>query len=472
MAEGLKFGTSGLRGLADELQGPEARRYVTAFLKHLSKRKVAGYNKVFVARDLRDSSPAIARDVAIAVRAEGLVPVDCGVLPTPALALHAMAEGGPAIMVTGSHIPGDRNGLKFYTPQGEITKDDELGILGALVDATTPEGQGDAEDGFPQAGDRYRQRYRHFLNKGALADWRIGVFEHSSVARDHLASVIQRAGAEVVRLGRSDSFVAVDTEAFSDETYEPRFGWIAQHQLDAIVSTDGDGDRPLLIDGDGNFVRGDVIGLVTAGYLWADTVVTPVTSNSAIETLGVFRHVERTRVGSPHVIRGMEEAMREGGTVIGFEANGGTLLGTDIELEGRNLLRLPTRDAILPLLAVLATAARDGKSIAKLVASLPMRPALSDRLTDVPITRSQHFATRLGGEAEFAADFFSGIGDIQSTSTVDGPRITLKSGDIVHYRPSGNAPELRCYVESRSEERAEMLLRWGMDAAKKVVRAA
>src|SRR5690606_11174264 len=212
-----------------------------AFLDHLAKHVAIG-SRVYIARDLRASSPAIARDCAAAIRAAGLIPVNCGVLPTPALALHAMAEGGPAIMVTGSHIPADRNGLKFYTPSGEITKDDEAGILRTLADAPPPDTDSDAEDGFAAAGDRYRQRYRRFLAADALNGWRIGVFEHSSVARDHLCSLLWRAGAEVVRLGRAESFVAVDTEAFSDAIYEPRHGWIRDHKLDAIVSTDGDAD--------------------------------------------------------------------------------------------------------------------------------------------------------------------------------------------------------------------------------------
>lgn len=470
MADSLKFGTSGLRGLALELQGDAARRYVAAFLRHLSKRKVGGYSRVFIARDLRASSPAIAADCAAAVRAAGLVPVDCGVLPTPALALHAMAEGGPAIMVTGSHIPADRNGLKFYTPQGEITKEDELGILGALVDAVPADGDAAAEDGFAAAGDRYRRRYQHFLAPAALSGWTIGVFEHSSVARDHLASLFYRAGAKVVRLERSETFVPVDTEAFSDAIYEPRHRWIETHGLDAIVTTDGDGDRPLLIDGQGNFVRGDVIGLLTAQFLRADSVVTPVTSNSAIEALGAFRRVERTRVGSPYVILGMEEAAHSGGTVIGFEANGGTLLGTDVELDGRTLERLPTRDAILPLLAVFG-AAGEGRSLVDLVAALPVRPALSDRLTETPTEKSAAFAARLAADPDYARAFFSGIGEVASMTSIDGPRFTLASGDVIHYRPSGNAPELRCYVEGKTDERAAMLLRWGLDAAAKVVKS-
>ena len=171
-------------------------------------------------------------------------------LPTPALALHAMALGGAAIMVTGSHIPADRNGLKFYVPAGEISKADEAGILAALPEQAAG-GAARPADAVALAGDRYRQRYRFMLGNDALAGWRIGVFEHSSVARDLLVSLLTRAGADVVRLARSETFVAVDTEAVSDPIYEPRLRWIAEHQLDAIVSTDGDGDRPLLIDGDG-----------------------------------------------------------------------------------------------------------------------------------------------------------------------------------------------------------------------------
>ena len=123
---------------------------------------------MYLGRDLRASSPAISDDCAVAIRAAGLEPVDCGVLPTPALALHAMANGAPAIMVTGSHIPADRNGLKFYVAAGEITKSDEAGISAALSDAV-PQGEGRATDEAALAGDRYRQRYRGMLDAKALS---------------------------------------------------------------------------------------------------------------------------------------------------------------------------------------------------------------------------------------------------------------------------------------------------------------
>lgn len=470
MADSLKFGTSGLRGLASELVGAATRRYTAAFLMHLQARSAAGRGKVFIGRDFRASSPQIAVDCAAAIRASGFVPVDCGTVPTPALALHAMAEGGPAIMITGSHIPADRNGLKFYTPTGEISKEDELGILGALPDEAPVAIGGETLDGYPAAVDRYRRRYAGLLGAEALAGWRVGVFEHSSVARDMLVSLLTRAGADVVRLSRAEGFVAVDTEATSDALYAPRYDWIARHQLDAIVSTDGDGDRPLIIDGGGNFVRGDVLGILAARFVGANTVVTPVTSNSGIEGVGYFARVERTKVGSPYVISGMETAAGAGRTIVGFEANGGVLLGTDVPIGNRTLSRLPTRDAVLPILAVLGSAAAAGQSLADFVAPLPVRPALSDRLTEVPAERSGTLIRRLAGEPDYAATFFAGVGDVESLTVIDGPRFVLKGGDVIHYRASGNAPELRCYVEGGTPDRAAQLLRWGLDAASRVVR--
>ncbi|MCS6759114.1 MAG: phosphomannomutase, partial [Candidatus Devosia euplotis] len=154
----LKFGTSGLRGLAAELEGQAARRYVTAFLRHLTRSGRGGAGKVYLGRDFRASSPAVAADCAAAISQFGLEPVDCGAIPTPALAYHAMAAGCGAIMVTGSHIPADRNGLKFYSPAGEISKADEAGIIGALSDAVIDDSPGPLADEAGSAIERYFAR--------------------------------------------------------------------------------------------------------------------------------------------------------------------------------------------------------------------------------------------------------------------------------------------------------------------------
>ena len=456
----LKFGTSGLRGLAVELEGQAARRYVAAFLRHVAALGQLGGGRVFIGRDFRASSQRIADDCAAAVVAAGLEPVDCGTVPTPALALHAMAAGCAAVMVTGSHIPADRNGLKFYLPGGEISKADEAGILAALETAHVPDSDRAMADEAGSVTDRYFERFADLLPAGALKGLRIGVFEHSSVARDLLCQILRHVGAEVVSLGRTESFVPVDTEAFGDALFAPLAGWIAEHQLDAIVSADGDGDRPLLMDGQGAFVRGDALGLLAAQFLGARVVVTPVTSNSAIERTGYFERVERTRVGSPYVVAAMEGVPN----VVGFEANGGTFVGDGVQA----LSPLPTRDAVLPVLCALGLAVRDGVSVAELVARLTLQHALADRLQNVPAEKSGAFLERLAGDTAYAAAFFAPYG-IVSLSVIDGLQFRTEAGDMVHFRASGNAPELRCYVEGDTAAKAEELLAWGMAAAARAV---
>lgn len=455
MSNSLKFGTSGLRGLATDLVGEESRRYAAAFLAHL--RTSGEVNQLLVGRDLRASSPDITNAVVAGLDTEV---VDCGELPTPALALEALRRQVPAIMVTGSHIPADRNGLKFYRADGEVDKTDEAGILAALGPAPTVKHAAVVD---LVALRRYLDRYSGMLPKGALSGKRIGMWQHSSVARDLFASALEIFGATVIRLGRSDVFVPIDTEAVSAETAAMLAGWVRDHSLDGLISTDGDADRPLIVDETGALVRGDVIGILTAKFLGADVVVTPVTSNSSIEGMGAFREVVRTRVGSPYVISGMATA---DGVVVGFEANGGVLLGSDVTINGTTLTALPTRDALLPLLSVLGAAQAEGKTISQLVATLPQRIARSDRLEHIPAERSAILLDYLRDDAK---GFLARQGSIKDVSTVDGYRYVLTSGDVIHYRPSGNAPELRCYTEAATAARADELLAWGLAAAKAVV---
>jgi phosphomannomutase len=270
----------------------------------------------------------------------------------------------------------------------------------------------------------------------------------------------------VIRLGRSDDFTPLDTEALNDAVFAPLPHWIAEHHLDAIVSADGDGDRPLLMDGNGRFVSGDVLGLLTAYFLKADAVATPVTMNSAVERTAFFHKVLRTRVGSPFVIAGMNEARRLGySRIVGFEPNGGTLLGSRCSIGRMNLAALPTRDAVLPLLAVLALAVSHRQSVADLVAGLPMRHMLSDRIEHVPPAVSTALLARLAEDPAFAEAYFAPVGTLAELSTVDGMRYAFDDGATIHYRGSGNAPELRCYVEADTRRGAEDLLRWGLATA-------
>ena len=219
------------------------------------------------------------------------------------------------------------------------------------------------------------------------------------------------------------------------------------------------------MDASGNFVRGDALGLITARYLGAQSVVTPVTSNSGIERTGAFSRVLRTRVGSPYVIEAMTEAP---GSVIGFEANGGTFVGGNVRAAGVPLPPLPTRDAVLPLLCALGLAAQKGRAVADLVADLPLQHALADRLQDVPSEKSAAFLARLAEDADYARAVFAPHG-IAGLSRIDGLQFRTSAGDMVHFRASGNAPELRCYVEGGTEAAAQELLAWGLAMAAREV---
>ncbi|ELT49824.1 phosphomannomutase [Brucella sp. ZJ1_1] len=463
----LKFGTSGLRGLADELNGLSAYAYSLAFVGMLSEAgKLHRGDSVFVGRDLRPSSPAIAALCMAAIEDAGFQPVDCGILPTPALSNYAISQQAPSIMVTGSHIPDDRNGLKFYRADGEIDKNDESAISAAY--AALPANLAfrhlhDAPYG-SDAIDLYVKRYVGFLGHESLRGLRVGAYQHSSVARDLIVRILTELGAEAVPLGRSDVFVPVDTEALRSEDIELLDQWAKESRFDAIVSTDGDADRPLIADGKGRFVRGDLVGAITARWLGVKTIVTPVTSNSALEEN--FERVIRTRVGSPHVIEGMTQAVA-GGTpaVVGFEANGGVLLGTDINRGGHVLAALSTRDALLPILGSLGSIKETGKPLSDIAASFHFRTALSDRLQNVPQEKSLAFLSLLKNEATRSA-LFQMDEPIVRTEAIDGVKLFFHSGNAIHYRASGNAPELRCYVEASGENQAKTLLETGLAIAR------
>ncbi|MCR9271784.1 MULTISPECIES: phosphomannomutase [Mameliella] len=449
-----KFGTSGLRGLVVELTEELVRDYVTAFLC------ACPYgDAVHVGRDLRSSSPQIAEWVIAAVRDAGVDAVDCGVVPTPALALSSLEAGAGAVMVTGSHIPADRNGLKFYVPTGEISKEDEVRINAAL---------GGALSGAPgalstaDAGAAYVARYTQAFGREALAGLRVGVYQHSSVARDIMVEVVEALGATALPIARSDTFIPVDTEALDPETRKLFAGWFADHRLDVLISTDGDADRPMLVDDSQQVVPGDVLGAVTARALGARVICTPVSSNTMIEAEGgfAFDAIHRTKIGSPFVIAAMEEALAEdpAARVAGYEANGGFLLGFDADAPAGKLAPLMTRDCLLPILAPLCAARAADKPLSALLDALPPRFTAADRIQGIESEISKAFIASLSGDAAARAAFFADTGDIAEVDETDGLRVSFATGDVVHLRPSGNAPEFRCYAEASTRETASALV--------------
>jgi phosphomannomutase len=482
---GVKFGTSGARGLASDMTDRVCYIYTCGFLQYLEEAgDVSKGTSVAIAGDFRPSTDRIMAAVGQAVSDCGYIPVNCGKIPSPAVALKGLKDGIPSIMVTGSHIPADRNGIKFNRSTGEILKVDEEGMRRQIVEADdslfSPDGgliagPSSLPEVDNEAKNSYIARYLDFFPGDALSGIRLGVYQHSAVGRDILVEIYRGLGAEVTALGRSDVFIPVDTEAIRAEDEALAAGWCIEQGYFSIVSTDGDSDRPLISDEYGSWLRGDVAGILAAQYLEADSVSAPVSCNSAVEKCGSFPEVRRTRIGSPYVIEAMNEAVRSGARMaVGYEANGGFLTNSGFMKAGKYLRALPTRDAVLLHLAILLLARKRGCAISRLVSGLPRRFTASDRLQEFPLERSRAILARFTTgshetDRNAVGDVFGDLcGKVSSIDRIDGVRILFENNEVVHLRPSGNAPEFRCYTEADSNNRAAALNGRAMEILKKL----
>jgi len=477
----VKFGTSGARGLVEDMTDQVCYAYTLGFIQYLEQTqqlvKGSGRSevKIVLAGDLRNSTPKILNACAKAILDSGLQVVNAGLIATPAVALYGLNYQCPAIMVTGSHIPDDRNGIKFYKLAGEILKEDEIIIKQQTIDLSNEgsplfdeQGTFKEQNSYlpkvdPSALNDYRSRCLNLFPKNALAGKKVGVYQHSGVARDLIPELLETLGAEVINLAPSDHFIPVDTEAVREEDVKLAKQWVAEYQLDAIVSTDGDADRPLLSDENGEWLRGDIVGFLCAHYLQIDHIVTPVSSNTCVEKSDFFVDVKRTKIGSPYVIEAMNEYVDDHyQAVAGYEANGGFLLATPLRKNDFLLTALPTRDAIIVLLTLLHSSVEQKCSLSQFTAQLPQRYTYSDRIKNFATEKSQQLIEKytLGDESQNKAVIetdFPDFGQLNTINTVDGLRLTFANGNIIHFRPSGNAPEFRCYSESNSVVQAREL---------------
>lgn len=441
---GVTFGTSGARGLVTQLTSNVCAAFSVAFIE--SMQQSFSFNTVALAIDNRPSSYSMAQACASALQQLNINVVYYGVIPTPALAYKAMQDNIPAIMVTGSHIPFDRNGLKFYRPDGEISKVEEQVIINEHIEFT-------AIQTLPQlevnkaAEEEYIKRYTSLFSATWLVGKRIGIYEHSSAGRDLYYKIFEKLGAEVIALGRSNEFVPIDTEAVSEDDTLKAIAWTKKYNLDMLFSTDGDGDRPLVSDEHGNWLRGDILGLLCADALGIEALAVPISCNTVIESSNKFKFVKRTKIGSPYVIAEFSQLAINFTSVAGFEANGGFLLGSDVQLNNKPLKYLPTRDAVLPVIMLLK--AVGDKATSDLVDRLPKRVTYSDRIQNFATANSKKLIE--WGEANTSI-LMSNLGfkdvGVLSVDCTDGLRVTLSNRNIIHLRPSGNAPELRCYGEA------------------------
>ena len=294
----LGFGTSGRRGKVVDLTQLEVYLNALAELEYLQSLSPAEGgiqpgDPFYFASDLRPSSSEfvsqeqgrgeLAQAIVAAIGDAGMQAVNLGRIPTPALASFALSRHKGSIMVTGSHIPFDRNGYKTNSSRGELLKQQEAPIneqvkqvRKRLYEQPWEQSRFD-ERGMLKGGHQslpvengearsaYIDRFINFFSGSSLNGKRLLVYQHSAVGRDLLVEILERLGAQVVKGGRSETFVPIDTEnidaaqlaviqALADEAAA------SSGPLHAVVSTDGDSDRPLVLgsgsgDGPGAVLR-------------------------------------------------------------------------------------------------------------------------------------------------------------------------------------------------------------------------
>ena len=540
----LKFGTSGRRGLVCEMSQLEIYTNARAEIEYLQrlpleKGGITPGDEFYYAADLRPSSVCfveefggrgeIAQAIETAIHDAGMKPVFLGFLPTPALTFFALQRRRASIMVTGSHIPFERNGYKTNTSLGELLKEHERPINQAvalmrerLLNQSAEDSQFDANGRLKcghkalpavleTAREEYKNRYLRFFSADALKGMRLVCYQHSAVGRDLLVEILEALGAEVHPMGRSERFVPIDTENIDAACLADLNRMLAEAtakfgRIDALVSTDGDSDRPLVVGVDGQsqaqFFNGDRLGMVVAEFLGADAVVVPISANDGIDRSALAPVLEpRTRIGSPFVIAGMEAAQQRGKQkVCGWEANGGFLLGSECSRQGKKLAALATRDAMLPILAALTSAREKELSLCQLFAALPARFGDAALIRNFPRSRALEIVRRFSpaepsvvelsladgelttrhsdGHAELLTPeagliyrqiftqlegyFAPLLGNVVGLNWIDGLRIRFDGGEVAHIRPSGNADELRIYAMADDPARAKAITAAGI----------
>ncbi|MBN2189643.1 MAG: hypothetical protein JW728_00340 [Candidatus Aureabacteria bacterium] len=566
----LRFGTSGLRDTVENMTDMECYINTRGFLSYMHETGEFGRGSLIaVGGDRRPSTPRIKSAVAAAIRDMGGNVDDQGLISTPGLTYYAMGKGIPSIMVTGSHIPADRNGIKFTKKAGEVLKSDEVGILknvakerkkvyslsekelifdeNGMFKTAEAKKSGWLLKGKEYSGpsvDKYVKRYKDVFS-GKLRKCRVFFYQHSAVARDFGRKIFAELGAEVlspektVTVGytdesgkrkeeqtalRSEAFIPVDTESVSNLTMAVFKKIMNEHNIDIGVTMDGDSDRPLLVyrvfkggkpTDEVNYITGDILGLLAVlGLKQAgvdiDAVAVPISANDAIDKVLGEKKIEitKTKIGSPYVIAAMIESRKKHvkpgseWNTFSWESNGGFLTGNDLNIGGKTLRALPSRDAVLPLVSVLSLSMDRAQTVSELIKELPARYTHADRKKDFPPEKSRAIIKSIspgaeknvrevifkGKKAEVSyldgsfktfpgnSEFFSikrhleaffkkenGFSGITAVNYIDGVRIFFSNGDISHLRPSGNAPEFRNYAIASTPERAKEIVELGLN---------
>jgi phosphoglucosamine mutase len=402
------FGTDGVRGVVGE-------ELTADLVERLGRAATVwtGRGRIFVGRDTRASGPELEEALARGIASVGGSAVVAGVLPTPAVALLTLDLG---CVITASHNPPEYNGVKFFDRDGQKLTDSQEEEIEQLLDA--PATGGGEIDEVGVATDSYLE---HVVERfgSDLTGLKIGVDCANGAYAGLAPQAFTQLGAEVTAIGNEPDgtninvgYGATDLRALQQT--------VTSHGLDLGVAFDGDGDRMLAVDADGNVVDGDQIVSILALDRGVELVAVTVMANLGLHRLMAEHGIRviTTDVGDRYVL----EALRRENGILGGEQSG-HLMWLDGHVTGDGLVA-----------ALLLCAALHGRPLAEVAAVMPRFPQVKE---NVPVT-----SRRLTPEIE---------AEVQRVNEEMGNR-----GRVL-VRPSGTEPVIRVLAEGETEQEAETL---------------
>ncbi|MEU9501836.1 phosphoglucosamine mutase [Streptomyces sp. NPDC048196] len=435
---GRLFGTDGVRGVANADLTAELALGLSVAAAHVLAEAgtFEGHRPVaVVGRDPRASGEFLEAAVVAGLASAGVDVLRVGVLPTPAVAyLTGSLGAGLGVMLSASHNPMPDNGIKFFARGGHKLADELEDRIEETYRAHSsgepwerPTGGGVGRVTVYDAGfDNY---VAHLV--GVLPNRLDGLKvvidgAHGAAARVS-PEAFARAGAEVVTLGTDPDGLNINDGCGSTHLAQLRTA-VVEHGADLGVAHDGDADRCLAVDREGNEVDGDQIlsvlalGMREAGTLRKNTVVATVMSNLgfklAMEREGI--DLVQTAVGDRYVL----EEMKAHGFALGGEQSGHVIV----------LDHATTGDGTLTGLMLAARVAATGRPLGDLAGVMERLPQV---LVNVPDVDRSRVAT-----------------SPELTQAVAEAERELGGTGRVLLRPSGTEPLVRVMVEAADEEQA------------------
>jgi len=402
------FGTDGVRGVVGQDLTPE-------LVERLGRAATiwCGRGRIFIGRDTRASGPELEAALASGIASAGGGAVVAGVLPTPAVALLTLDLG---CVITASHNPPEYNGVKFFDRDGQKLTDTQEEEIEALLDSPGS-GKGEIEE-VGVATDSYLE---HVVERfgSDLSGLKIGVDCANGAYSGLAPKAFADLGATVTAIGNEPDGTninvgcgATDLRALQET--------VTSHRLDLGVAFDGDGDRMLAVDANGDVVDGDQIVAVIALDRRVDLVAVTSMANLGLHRLMADNGVRvvTTDVGDRYVL---EALRREGGSLGGEQS--GHLIWLDGHVTGDGLVA-----------ALLLCAALHGRPLAEVAAVMPRYPQAKQNIP----AANRRLTPVIEAEVE---------------------RLNAKLGDRgrVLVRPSGTEPVIRVLAEAETAPEAESL---------------